>query len=90
MVRVKIRVRFGVYLLRLVHFYQAYCTLVVRNCYITGGVLISLQISRSTGISIATAKKAFRAVMSKAAGCMQPNLGFRFSKSGYTGLPDIF
>jgi len=27
----------------------------VRNCYITGGVLISFQISRSTGVSIATA-----------------------------------
>jgi len=30
--------RFRVYLLRLVHFYQAYCTLVVCHCYITDGV----------------------------------------------------
>jgi len=27
-----------VYLLHLVRFYQAYCTLVVRYCYVTGGV----------------------------------------------------
>jgi len=31
----------------------------VRNCYVKGGVLISFLISRSTGISIATAKKRF-------------------------------
>jgi len=35
-------------------FYQAYSTLVVRNCYVTGGVLTSFLISRSTGVSIAT------------------------------------
>jgi len=27
----------------------------MRNCYVTGGVLISFLISRSTGVSIATA-----------------------------------
>jgi len=27
-----------VYLLRLLRFYQAYCTLVVRYCYVTSGV----------------------------------------------------
>jgi len=35
---VKVKVRFRVYILRLVRFYQAYCSLVVRYCYITGGV----------------------------------------------------
>jgi len=50
-----VKVRFGVYLLRLVRFYHAYSTLIVDNCYVTGGVLISFQISRSTGVSIATA-----------------------------------
>jgi len=45
-----------VYLLHLLRFYQAYCTLVVRNCYVTDGVLISFVISKSTGVSIATAK----------------------------------
>jgi len=48
-----------VYLLRLLRFYQAYCTLLVHcrycNCYVTGGVWICFQISRSTSISIATA-----------------------------------
>ena len=52
---VRVKVRFRVHLLRLVGFYQAYCTLVVRNCYVTCGVFISFQISRSAGISIATA-----------------------------------
>jgi len=42
-----IRVRLGLvlrlrlskdYLVRLLHLYQAYCTLVVRYCYVTGGV----------------------------------------------------
>jgi len=33
---VRAKVRFKVYLL--LHFYQAYCTLVVRYCYVTGGV----------------------------------------------------
>jgi len=28
----------GIYLLRLLRFYQAYCTLVVSYCYVTGGV----------------------------------------------------
>ena len=54
-VRVKVRVKFRVYLLRLLRFYQAYCTLVVRYCYVTGGVRISFQISRTTGVSISTA-----------------------------------
>jgi len=31
-------VRVKVYLLRLVRFYQAYCTLIMRYCYVTGGV----------------------------------------------------
>jgi len=46
---------FRVFLLRLLRFYQAYCTLVVRYCYVTGGVWTSFQISRSTGVSTATA-----------------------------------
>jgi len=50
-----VRVRFRVYLLRSVHFYQAFCTLVVHYCYVTGGVWLSFQVSRSTGVSIATA-----------------------------------
>jgi len=48
-------VRFRVYLLRLVLLYQAYCTLVVHYRYVTGGVQISFQISRYTGVSVATA-----------------------------------
>jgi len=52
-VRATVKVRFRVYLLRLVCFYQAYCTLVVCYCYMTGGVLIS----RCTGVSVATALK---------------------------------
>jgi len=51
MVNVKVRV----YLLRLVRFYQAYCILIMHNCYVTDCVFISFQISRSTGVSIATA-----------------------------------
>ena len=47
--------RFRVYLSRLVPFYQAYCTVVVRYCYVTSGASISFQISRSTGVSVATA-----------------------------------
>jgi len=39
-----VKVRFRVYLLRLVRFYQAYCTLVVHYCYVTSGVCISFQI----------------------------------------------
>jgi len=35
----------------LVRCYQAYCTLVMRNCYVTSGVFISFQISRTTGVS---------------------------------------
>jgi len=54
-VRAKVRVRFRVYLLRLVRFNQAYCTLVVRYCYATGGLLKSYPISRSTGVSVAIA-----------------------------------
>jgi len=49
MVKVKF---FRVYLLRLIRFYKAYCTLIVHYSYVTGGVLISFQISRSTRISI--------------------------------------
>jgi len=51
---VRVKVRFRVYHLHLLRFYQAYCTLVVRNsnCYVTGGVLISFLISRSAGESI--------------------------------------
>jgi len=41
--------------LALLRFYQSYCTFVVHYCYVTGGVLTSFQISRSTGESIATA-----------------------------------
>jgi len=37
-VRVKVKVRSKVYLLRLVRFSQAYCTLAMRNCYVTGGI----------------------------------------------------
>jgi len=43
MVSVKVGVRFRVYLLHLLRFYQAYCTLVVRDCYVTGGVLITFS-----------------------------------------------
>jgi len=32
-----VKVKFRVYLLHLVRFYQAYCILVVRYCYVTGG-----------------------------------------------------
>jgi len=35
---VRVKVRFRVYRLRLLRLYQAYCTLVVRYCYVTGGV----------------------------------------------------
>jgi len=35
-VRVKVRLR--ACLLRFVRFYRAYCTLVVRYCYVTGGI----------------------------------------------------
>jgi len=38
MVRAKVRVRFRVYLLRLVRFYQAYSTLVVHYSNVTVGV----------------------------------------------------
>jgi len=41
--------------LRLLRFYQANCTLVVHYYYVTGGVSITFQISRSTGVSVATA-----------------------------------
>jgi len=44
-----VKVRFRVYLLHLLRFYQAYCTLVVCYCYIT-------SVGRArTGVSIATA-----------------------------------
>jgi len=55
-VSVRLGLQLGFYLLRLLHFYQAYCTLVMCYCCVTGGVLISFQISRSIGVSIATAK----------------------------------
>jgi len=46
-------VRVKVYLLHYIfRFYQAYHTLVMRHRYITGGVWISFQISRSTGVSL--------------------------------------
>jgi len=35
---VKVWVRFKVYFLHLLPFYQAYCTLVMRYCYVTCGV----------------------------------------------------
>jgi len=44
-----------VYFSRLLHFYQAYSTCIMHYCYVTGGTLISFQISRSTGVSVATA-----------------------------------
>jgi len=34
----RVKVRFRVYLPPLVRFYQAYCTFVMRYCYVTGGV----------------------------------------------------
>jgi len=40
----------------------------VRNCYITGGVLISFLISRSTGVSVATANKKTKLILSQ---CIQ-------------------
>jgi len=42
---VRVKFRFRVYILHLIHFYQAYCTHVVHHCYVTGGILISFQIS---------------------------------------------
>jgi len=33
-----------VYLLCLLHFYQAYCSSIVRYCHITGGIRITFQI----------------------------------------------
>jgi len=53
---VTVKVRFGV-LLRLLRFYQAYCTIVVcysTYCYVTGGVLIIFQIPRSTETGVST------------------------------------
>jgi len=35
--KVSVRAMVSVYLSRLVRFYQAYCTLVVHCCYVTGG-----------------------------------------------------
>jgi len=34
LVRVTVKVRFNIYLLRLLHFYQAYCTLIVPHCHV--------------------------------------------------------
>jgi len=59
-----VKVMLRIYLLHLLRFYQAYCTLLIRYCYFTSGVLISFQISRSTGISIATAFIYYCATMS--------------------------
>jgi len=53
-VKATFKVKVRVYLLCVLPFYQAYCTLVVCYCYITGGVLISFRISRSTCVSIAS------------------------------------
>ena len=41
---VMVKVRFRVYLLHLVRFYQAYCTLIMRYCHATEGGRIRLQI----------------------------------------------
>jgi len=38
MATVRVKVRFKIFLLRLLRFYQAYCTLVLHYCYVTGGV----------------------------------------------------
>jgi len=56
-IRDRLRLRLGLrfIFLHLLPFYQAYCTRVMRYCYVTGGIFISFLISRSTGISIATA-----------------------------------
>jgi len=35
---VRVKVKFRVYLLRLLQIYQAYCILVMRYCYVAGGV----------------------------------------------------
>jgi len=37
-VRVRLRLWLGLGFQRLLPFYQAYCTLVVRYCYVTGGI----------------------------------------------------
>jgi len=37
-VRATVRVKVRVYLIHLVPFYQAYCSLIVRYCYVTGCV----------------------------------------------------
>jgi len=42
-----VKVKFRVYLLHLLRFYQAYCTLVVRYCYITGVILDNPYATRS-------------------------------------------
>ena len=36
--RAMVRVTFRVYILRLVHYYQVYCTVVMHYCYVTGGI----------------------------------------------------
>jgi len=37
-VRLRLWLRLGVYLLRSLPFYQTYCTLAMRYCYVTSGV----------------------------------------------------
>jgi len=51
----RLRLGLGFIFLGLLPFYQAYCTLIVRYCYVTGGMFISFLISGSTSVSIATA-----------------------------------
>jgi len=51
----RVSVTFWIYILCLVLFYQACYTLIMHYCYVTGGVWIRFQNSRSTGISMAAA-----------------------------------
>ena len=44
LVWIRVTVRFRVYLLHLLRFYQAYCTLVMRYCHVTEGGRLRLQI----------------------------------------------
>ena len=48
---VKVKLTFCVYYVST----KLNCTLLVRYCHVAGGVLIRLQISRSTGVPVATA-----------------------------------
>jgi len=60
-----------VYLLNEIYFcfYQTYCTLVVRYCYVTGSVLTSFKISRFMGVSIATALAYYYDYQKPSKGC---------------------